>query len=277
MPITSRSMTIAFRDQQGYGWSETWWYAGGTDAATVLFNAQQLITQRSYILCQEATMTHVRIQSSVKRDPFIFTPGFGAGTPGTLAAPMAPSEVRLKIRYASNVLGYARHLHGGIPLNVVDGDSYVPGTPLDVNLGNWFIYITSGLWHAVGTLNSPPTRYPISLITPTPPRGFQFSCPTLPGTVNVGDQVRVHATSVPGYSGIKTITLLAGGAGNVVVVGGAAPAAADTSPAAYITLISTYDAAFTYPPIIEGITRRGAGRPFGLTRGRRQTLYPLRR
>jgi hypothetical protein len=133
--------------------------------------------------------------------------------------------------------------------------------------------LNGGNWNVVGTLGSPIKQYPITAgsLAPASPRGIFAAISNL--TTPVGGKVRIHGAKVPGYNGLKTVTQFT--APNLFTFGGAAPPVADNSGNAYATAIATYDSLITNVSV-SGATRRGAGRPFGLSRGRRATLYSLR-
>jgi hypothetical protein len=275
--MASLQVVLQFVNPTGYGWSEGFWYSGPNNSDDINTNVQQLVTGRAAILTSSCMILRARIATGTLRNPFIISFNDGQGTPGTETPPTTSSEVALLAVFQADVTGYNRAFLRGIPERVVQADSFVPDSTFSANMHNFFNVLLIGPWNAVGSIGGDPTRYPISDLVPTPPRGYVLTV-TSPGptdALEVGDSIRVGGTKVPGFSGLKTVTKVGPGPVIDVNVGGAAPAATDTGVAPYFTIPGEFDDKITNTLPIK-ITRRGAGRPFGLIRGRRQTLYSLR-
>jgi len=269
-------VVLFMKNATGYGWSERFWYAGPTDTASLVTNVQQLVVARAAILTNTCVIIRSRVANpgGVKRNPVVFT-GNGAGTPGTETPPTASSEVALLILYQNIGVGFNRAFLRGIPERVVNVDTYAPDAAFNTNLNTFTAVLFNGLWNVRGHLSSAPqTSYHLSTIIPTPPRGWTaIPTPDFPG--GLGQQLRVTGAVIPGYNGIKTITGV-NTAGTLLTFGGAAPPVTDISLNILATTLGAFDAPLlTAQPV--GISRRAAGRPFGPSRGRRQTLYSLRR
>lgn len=265
---------LFFIDPTGYGWSERFWYAGSTVNPTFTNNINQLINARALILTDTCNITHVRVASPVPRAPYIFAQPAG-GVPGGELPPTAPSEVAILARLISGGAGpfFNRPFLRGIPQRVVTADSYTPDSTFETNINAFFAVLRNGNWNIQGRLTSAPNPLqPINTLAPVPPRGFTFTAAA--GLFVKGDVVRIRGAKVPGYNGLKSI-IQVNPAGTLYEAGGASPPVVDIglSPTAQKQITFDLGIAITN---IEGLTRRGAGRPFGLTRGRKQTLYSLR-
>lgn len=261
-----------FRSADGYGWSERYFYAGTTTDPAFSSNINALASARVQLLTTSGRLTHIRVASPTLRNPFIFALAAG-GTPGSYAPPTAPAEVALLFRMNAGITGYNRIFLRGIPDEIVSGDSYAPTPTWNGVMNSFIATLSNSFWNCQGTLGSPTVRFPILNLNPNLPRGYSFD--VTPRVLVQGNVIRMHGASVPGYNGIKRVVAV-GPSATLVQVGGAAPAVADPTTLAYYTQIMDFDAVITsaFP---ENLTRRAAGRPFGLSRGRRPTLYSLRR
>jgi hypothetical protein len=272
----SNRLTLFMVNADGFGWTEGYYYNGATTAIDDVPPAvTSLVTARAGILTSACRIIHVRIETATPRLPFVYNFNLGAGFAGSETPPTAASEVALGITWFGGSTGYNRSFIRGIPLRVTQADSFVPDGPFTSSL-NAFVnqVVQSGNWNVQGTLGSSPTRITASSGTPLTTRGFQAVLLATPPLAQ-GDRVRMHGFAVPGYNGLKVCTKVVTGTANTYQFGGAAPAADDTGLNAYATTISVYDSLISSSEV-EGLTRRGAGRPFGLRRGRRQTTYSLR-
>lgn len=273
--MASLQVAMFFEDADGYGWSERFWYGGDTSPANIVTNVTDMANARAAMLTTSSSITRVRVASSIKRNPQIITFGGSNSIPGTYPIPTAPSEVALLVSLQNPAVGYNRAFLRGLPREVVQADSYVPTEPFLTVFNAWALIMVGGNWNIVGTLGGSDTQYPISLLMPSAPRGYTFTCaapPTMP-PLAIGSIIRVHNTKIPGFSGLKTIVNIIGS--NSFKVGGASPPVEDTGTAPYFTVPGAFDSPLS--TVSPGkLTRRGAGRPFGLIRGRRQTLYSLR-
>lgn len=271
MPTPSRQATIFFHNPGGYGWSESFWYSGPTDVATEVGHLNTLAVNRAGILTNSCTITHARIASNTVRNPNVLTVGTtGLGIPGAETPPTAEEEVALLARFNAGSSNYLRPFLRGIPSRVVTADGYTPDAAFTAAVNDFFNTLVNNPWNARGTLGSPTDHFAITSPTPNPPRGYTFTSATLAAAK--GDVIRVHGARVPGYNGLKKIV---SAGGTSYTVGGAAPAVADSSTNIYATKIVYQDNKIDSCQVL-AISRRGAGRPFGLSRGRRATLYSLR-
>jgi len=275
MAITSHQVVFFFRDTDANGWSEKYYYNGSVVSGVLPSAILALANMRMGLSTTSVTLSHIRLRSATSRNPVIFTPGGGSGIVGSEPTPTMPSNVCLIVRFNSNPFGFNRVLVRGIPERVVQLNEFVPDAEYNLQLNAWAAQvIQSGQFNAVGTLGSPTTRFAISAVSNTPPRGFEFNVAGTP-VIAKGDVIRIHNPRVYGYAGLKTVVNSPVGVPLLVQVGGAAPPAADTSTNAYMTQITSYDSLITTFGT-EGIGSRRTGRPFGVSRGRRQTINSLR-
>lgn len=271
----STKIVLFFEDSTGYGWTETFYYNGIINPNGINADITQLVQARAGILTSTCSILRIRAQTATKRLVTLIQIGGGGGVPGGEMPPTMPSEVALLLDLSANPVGYNRAFLRGVPERVIQADSYIPDAAFIAEANNLLNVVTNLKWNAQGTLGSPVTQYPFAAnsFLPVSPRGFQALNTTLAAAV--GDKVRIHSTKVPGYAGIKTVTAVSPTTPGLYTFGGAAPGAADPSTNAYATKIVRFDAPITNA-FISGATRRGAGRPFGVSRGRRSTLYSLR-
>jgi hypothetical protein len=271
--MSSARTTLFFLDGTGYGWSETFYYAGSPDIPTTTLSVLALATARAGILTSTCTLTHARVESFVARNPVIIPLAAGAGIPGSETPPTAPSEVALLVRLAAGLTGYNRPFMRGIPLRVVQADTFVPDAAFTAELNVLFGVLNTSIWNAVGTLGGSPTHLPITTLVPTSPRGFSITFAAAQA-LTLGQTLRIAGARVPGYNGLKRIVEI--NSPVIAQVGGAAPPVPDSGSSPYALIPGTFDAQIT-DTFVERLTRRAAGRPFGQSRGRKPTLYSLRR
>lgn len=273
--MASKMVVMFFENVDGYGWSERFWYSGDDTQPALNTNISDMANARAAMLTTNCVIKRVRVASGLKRNPFIITFMGTTSIPGTYDIPTAPSEVALLVLFQNMGVGYNRTFLRGIPREIIGADSYIPNPTFDAAINPWLTIMQGGNWNIVGTLGGAPTHYVLSALTPTPPRGYSFVCLSPPpgGAFAVGNTIRVHNTRIPGYKGLKVITDVTGT--TVFTVGGASPPVPESGSSPYATLPSAFDAPIL-SAFVEKLTRRGAGRPFGLTPGRRQTLYSLR-
>ena len=273
--MPSVQVTLAFASSAGFGWSETYHYNGTVSGLPLPVSIIALMTARMNLCTTEIACTHIRVQSSVKRNPFIFLPNNGNGFLGIWNGPTQQSDVALLVRGNAGVTGFNRIFLRGLPEAMFASQTYTPTPAFNTDMTAFSnVWVGSGLWNAVGTLGSSPARFPTSPPQGLTPRGYTFTAPT--ATLAVGDKVRMHAASIPGYNGLKQVVAISPLVPPVYTVGGAGPPVQEPSLATYITKITPFDAVLT-SFLVEGVTRRAAGRPFGQSRGRQATTYSLRR
>ena len=270
----SAKLTMYFKNADGYGWSENFYYNGSLSNPAFTSNVSQLVSARASILTNTCNITHLRVASSLSRAPYVFSLNPG-GTVGTEMPPTAEEEVALLVRLVSGVSPrYNRHFMRGIPARVTNVDEYTPDLTFINEFNNFVAVITNGLWNIHSLIASVPNpKIPCTLLGPTPPRGIVTTLNTA-GPV-VGNVVRIRGAIVPGYNGLKTVTAVSS-SGLIITMGGASPAATDTGMNATVQVQQLFDETIGNM-FVESLSRRAGGRPFGLSRGRKPTLYSLRR
>lgn len=273
--MPSTPVVLAFKDATGYGWTERYFGNYSVAPGPIPIDIQNLLIARANFLTNTSQITHVRVGTNTKRNPIIFSVNGGAGYQGGEQPPTAPSEVAILIRWECNVLGFGFTFARGIPERVVQADNYVPDAAFAQNIAQYLFLISqTGKYNMQGTLGSPAAHVPASGFNPILPRGFTCNL-SPPAPVPQGGRVRFHQVKTPGYNGLKTVTVSPTGASTQYTFGGAAPSGPDAGGAGYATLITPYDNTIV-ANVVLGLSRRAAGRPFGLRRGRQATLYSLR-
>lgn len=276
MSVTAAACTFFFKGPSGYGWSERYWYTGTTTDPTFSANINALVNARMGLSTTNVVLNHIRVQSSTKRAVFVFALTLPLPT-GTQPTPTAESEVALIMRLNGSGVTpvYNRIFMRGIPTRIISGDDYAPDIAYQGAVTAYSNVLATPNWAVVGTLGAPfpPSPVSITALTPLPPRSFSFAGPA--ASFIVGDQVRIKGNTIPGYGGIKTVTAISV-AGTTYTVGGASPPVPDTGTAVTAQKVNRDQHQVSFA-VGQAITRRGAGRPFGVSRGRKETLYSLRR
>lgn len=274
MTVNAKQTLLFFRDVDGRGWSERFWYAGPVTNPNFTVNISQLVGARAGLLVSSANITHVRVASGSKRAPYVFSLASG-GTPGNETPPSMPSDVALLVRMvqSGSVPAANKAFLRGIPQRIVQAETYFPDLPWTNAFNNFVAVLQGGNWNVVSSLDlAPQPLQDISVLTPTSPRGFTFV-----GPLNVfaqGDVVRVRGAKVIGFNGLKTVTGV-NAAGTTYSVGGGAPSSVDTGAAPTAQML-VYSETPTGNVFVEGVSNRKTGRPFGVSAGRRQTTVPQR-
>jgi hypothetical protein len=265
---------LFFSDNNGYGWSETYWYLGS--ASPPIADTSNLAYYRQAMMTSEVGLTYGRITGVVSRNPYLLNFQYQAGPQ---PAPSAPDFAALLVKLQNPTLGYGRHYIRGIPQNIVDEDFYTPTAQFNTAFRAWANYIQGGLWGIRSTLGtSGPKQYILSL-TPTGTKGYSF---VIAGAqvFAVGNTITVHGCKVVGYNGTKTVVNLTAVstpvAGFVYQVGGGAPATAEPSSTVPWAQLQNPGYGVIGSVLPERITHRPPGRFFGARRGRRNSIVPLR-
>jgi hypothetical protein len=271
----SNPVLLFFRAPSAYGWSERYWYNADITLPQAVTDVTALANARAGILVNSFMITHARIGTATKRLIRYVPLNGGTGIPGTQLPNSSPTEVCLRIQWSVAGVGFNETKCRGLPERISQSDDYTPDLPFTAAVQAFGFNQLQGMWNIRGTLGSPPLHYPASAVAPQAPRGFTATIPA-PFAGVVGQQVRLHGCLIPGYNGVKTIVQTNVGSAIGYLFGGASPPVAESGTGAYFTNLTTFDQTILDYNVI-GIGRRGAGRPFGLSRGRKPTLYPLRR
>lgn len=271
----SNRVTLFFRANSGYGWSESYYTSATGSLLTTQISA--LISRRMQLSGTDVSCTHARINTGSKRLVQVLTAGGGSGIQGSQPTPTCAEEVALTVLLQATTFQYNRKFLRGIPERVVSENTFVPDSPYTTVLSNYLTFLTSSGFSIQGRLGKAGPVSPILTLTPTPPRGVNLTVDPTFGPVNVGDLVKIAQVAIPGYNGFKVVQKVTAGASILIMLGGAAPAA---TPPVGQGIVTPYLAPFDLglaTAVVEGVTRRAAGRFFGLSLGRRKTLYSLRR
>jgi hypothetical protein len=266
-------LTLFFRSPDGYGWSETYNYNGGTSDPTMLTNLNILINARIGILTSSCVISHARVATTTKRNPRIFALTPTSGVAGLETPPTDAEEVALMVRLNAGITNFNRIFVRGIPERVTQANSYIPDSTFAAEMLVYLTLLQSGLYNAVGTIGSPTVTFPMGALTPLLPRGYSFTLPT--PALTVGQRIHVKLSKIFGYNGFKTVTQIIAVTPPIIHVGGASPNAPDTTGSPVLSTVTVQDNPIT-AAFVQGVTRRAAGRPFGPSRGRRQTVLSLR-
>jgi hypothetical protein len=269
--------SLFFQDPFGYGWTETYNYAGASDQDSIVAALGGLKNVRLGILPSDCSIQYARVGVGTPRFPFTTVFNFGAGQNGQFPNPTLVDFACVIIREQGN-LSVNRVFMRGVPADCVSGDQFTPTALWQQYFAAYATYrIGNPNWVLAGKYKSTNQPIAITSLQPTPPRGIQ--CSTTSSSLPLKNaQVRISGATVPGYNGIKTVTdVTTAGGTSVISMGGASPA--DAQPAGFNTtlvVLTGYTAQCTdvFP---ERLSRRSPGRPFGQRPGRRRTLYSLRR
>lgn len=269
----SNKVTLWFRADSGYGWSETYY----TNASPSNWNTQvnALISRRMALSGTDVFCTRARINTGTQRVVQILAAGGGSGFQGSQPRPTCSETVALMVRLQAAAGEFNMKFVRGIPERVISQNTFVPDTLYSGQVAQYLNQLTNGTWSVQGRLNSAGAAQPMNTIQPVPPRGVSFQCPGL--TLAVGNVVRISQISVPGYNGQKVVTGVSTVGGTTTyTVGGAAPPVAPPLGQGLCRLLGQVDQPVA-TAVVVAVSSREAGRFFGLSRGRRATLYSLRR
>jgi len=271
--MPSQQLTLFFASSSGFGWTETYNTTAAGSALAPL--VQSLINARALILGEDCSITRTRLRTGTKRQVIIGTAGGGTGVIGSQHVPTCSEEVALECLFQSNAGGFNRKFIRGIPEAVISSNQYIVTSDFDPYLRAYLNLMKAGQFNVVGRLNTAGPKLAIQTITPTPPRGFTMQAPGL--VAPNGSVLRLSQVAIPGYNNNKVVQMQTAGPTTLFFMGGAAPAATPPLDQGMVQLYGLpYDNTITAANI-SSVSRRAAGRPFGPSRGRRPTLYSLRR
>jgi hypothetical protein len=225
------------------------------------------------IFCQ-----HIRIGSAVGRSPFTYFPNPQGNGAGTYPPPSLPSDAGLLIALYSSARYVNKVFLRGLPESIVSLEEKIPDGAWDNAFSAFSDFLVgTGLVCIRTVLGTVYTHKTIVSITHASPKGIRLIIPTA-DTLNVGDTIRIHGVSIPGYNGLKVVAQSVGpvSTGNLYVLGGANPISdPPTTDQSYYTAQTVQMPALATIEI-ERPTNRKTGRPFDLPRGRARTLFSLR-
>jgi hypothetical protein len=276
MPM-ARKMTVFYSQTTGFGWSEQYKLAETTDENTAIVVAKQFVAQRIKLLTNTSQVNWVRIRSDKRRDPWIIAPSSFLSVVGIIPEPPNRDSDALLLRMETPNVGYNRVFLKGIPDAAIQNDKWVktPETVAGVNaLTN--LILTNTAFVVSANVDNPQPPVLIQQLKVVPNGGFTFVTADPGDTFANGSRIRISGATTFGYNGVKTIVDQQGDAPVVYKVGGANPRV--DNPAGemvFAKLLQPMDGRTQFA-FIEGATQHKSGRPFGLTRGRRSSVLPLR-
>lgn len=276
MAALSNKVTLFFRSNSGYGWTETYYYIGSGGVAESV--TAVLASRRKAILSDDCALDHARISTAFARDPVYFNLNLQGGFNGEWPGPSNADFVALLINLHSNAGGFGRVFLRGVPDAFINANEFQPDTNYLTKLTQWENFLENpNIWGVQSTLSAgAKPKYAINTLTPILPRGYTFLSQEL--VANEGDVIRVHGASVPGFNGEKTIIKKEDITTTFkwTVGGGSPPVANPVTDTVYVTKLI-----YNYVGIVLArqarVTRRNTGRPFGMRRGRQSPVIPLRR
>jgi hypothetical protein len=262
-------------NESDYGWSERHWIVPGQPLASIAATVQGLVSNRIAFLSSDCFVSHVRVGTANPRQPI------------TIDFPVATSQGLLSDTSAVDFAGaLVLFKQGGVTFNRVFARG-LPGTclfedtlrPTPEYLAGFTVfsngYLADGNLTMRQLANPNQPKIQIANLTSISPRGYQFTCPT--GSFPKGSLIRVSGARTFGYNGTKTVVnLTTVGSVDTVQVGGASPPSPTDSSGSVFAKLITFNSAAPDAVTLDKVTRRGAGRPFGLRRGRAQTRISLR-
>lgn len=274
----STQWTTFFEDANGRGWTEKLWWGGTLTDINVQIVAGLVGNARANILAQDCKILRIRVESNLPRGPFIVAVGTGSGLVGGYPVKAADAELRLLLRPDDGLGHYNKTFLGGIPSDQVQGDNYLAFGSFPLLLQTYFNSLVNNLFQIRSTLGIPGVFTNATLLTPFPPRGYRFQSVT-PTGLTPATVIRMKQAREIGYNGRKTVTQILTNTPvgfDTVTVGGAAPVSAEPAgTSAQWEKVVALDYSYLNL-VIEGIVGHKTGRPFGLPRGRRTTVLPLR-
>lgn len=267
-----------FNDLDGRGWSEKYYTGTNMTKTQADTFVQAYLPARMALSTVSITCSHIRIGSAVGRSPFAYFPGNAGGGQGVLPGPSLPSDVGLLIALFSSARYVNKVFLRGLPENIVALEEKQPETTWDNNFAAFQqMLVDSGMIVIRTVLGTVPDKKQIKTLQANSPKGIRIGIP-LTDTLALGDIIRIHNVSIPGYNGLKTVTQVIGsdGTNNIYYLGGANPISDPPVPiTAYYTKPTVQFPALD-SSTIERVTNRRTGRPFDLPRGRARTLFSLR-
>lgn len=277
--MANQRLDLLFQSVDGYGWSESYYYAPGNLTAPNL-NVLNLINFRLLILANDAQLTYIRLASGYSRSPYLFEGAYPASgsADGNSGATSGPDFVSLSIRLQASPAGVGRIFMRGIPEENYTGDQYLPTVPYAAAVNDFSAYLAGGSLWAVrsSTSNVPIPRYAAASLLPLSPRGYTFTVTDMIAGLGVGSYIRMHQAQIVGYNGLKKVTKALGDGPYIYYVGGAAPQVADPGTNSPYITVPNYQYPLISTALPERISRRNSGRFFGQRRGRRSTTLSLR-
>lgn len=268
-----------FVSQEQYGWNETYWYAGQTADRQALRNLVIFFMEKRMACATQDTRARwCRIQSQFSRDPIIVDLDGIANSVGKITENVNNTANRVMVRLEATNVGYNRAFWGGVPDSMVSKDQFTPSPAWSNAFTAWSTQVaTPNTFNVRASVDNPIPAVPVNVLSRGDPRGIVAVMP-VGGSLVLGKSYRIKGATSIGYNGIKTVIKDPSTMGALTYLLGGARPQVDNSVTDHptATLISPLSGNITNI-FVENLVQRRAGRPFGLARGRKPTVLPLRR
>lgn len=270
-------MVIMMTSIHGYGWSETYRWAGTNTGNALVGDMLNVVNKRRAWMSNDAGIVRIRLQSTFKRDPLIYSFNPTTVGVGQYGNHQNNTDNALLIRSERVGVGFNRQLVRGIPDNLVVDNQFTPDDQWLTSYNAWKAYVLgSGFFGVEAQVDNPQTPKTVASLSQATPRGIKMIL-GVGETLGAVTKVRITGASVFGYNGVKNV--ISGGlpaSPTLYYLGGATPPAdnpvGDTMRCIpQVPLWGTIEQYF-----IENFTTRKAGRPFGQRPGRARTRLSLR-
>jgi hypothetical protein len=222
---------------------------------------------------------HFRFGTATANAPVVINPQALGATNGTQPSPTLPTDVAV-VFLLSDSNGRRNPIFlRGVPERVVALEEFVPDGNYTAAVQAWANFlVTNGLFKVRSQLGGAGFKGNVNLLEAATPKGIILSVPLQDTVLSVGTMVRISGVGIPGYNGYKAVVqkLTATNTSNRYLLGGASPIN-DPDPLGtytYRTYQQSQDSVASV--VFDRVGRRETGRPFGLSRGRRPTLFTLR-
>jgi hypothetical protein len=269
---------LFFEDSSGRGWTEKYWFASDVGVTGWQTEFNGLSNARAGLLTNEAAILRMRVESIINRSPYVIVPSGGSPIFGYLQPPQCQADVALLVRFRGSTGYYNRLFLRGIPESVIDGEAYTPTSIFANNFSAWQSYMVGdGNFVVRSRIAASSPKQPLVTAGPNYPKGMQIVVPATV-TLNIGQVLYISGSPIPGYNGVKNvvsgpITVTTGKQYNL---GGANPISNLPGTALLYYEVLTYSQYALQSAVVEGVSNRKVGRPFGVSRGRRATLFSQR-
>jgi hypothetical protein len=267
-----------FINGDGYGWTENYYVSlASYNGAQAVMTAY--LPYRTAILSQSCQVVYLRISDvTIFRDAQVLVPPPASGSGKYVTGGVENPDTAMKLRITASPTLFSRMFIRGIPDGQITNFAYTPTPDYELLVIQWagFLQDPFNAFSLQNRRAAPGAPNAFDTGTANTSQGFHFQTGVAPTGLVKGNLLYISGTHVPGTTGLKPfVSSLNNGDGTYQInVGGGRPYFANTfngfwssRPTTYTQLVSA---------LFEQPTSRRAGRPFGLSRGRRPTLI-LRR
>jgi hypothetical protein len=267
-----------FRLTDGYGWNESWWWAGSvSDSSALTTSLNNFAKLRLALMVNDVSLLWIRLQSAYKRDPFIYDYTSQSGYIGAVNGQVNNVSNRVLVRLEKQGIGYNKIFFGGINDALIADNRWVPDAEWQSAFDALRNFVfNSGNINVRASVDNPQTPVKVVAMERNFPKGIKVE--VLAGsTLTVGQKVRIKGASVIGYNGVKTVVQGPPDTQpNNYICGGAKPQQDNPDTDNVTATPYVYSAGIPDQFFAEGFSQRNPGRPFGFVRGRKPTVLSLR-